>query len=344
MNSYQRTMTALEVKQPDRVPILEWQISSHVIEALEPGSSELEFMARNLDAVSTWEDTREKDGGSGVIIDEWGAKRKYLGQRYPIPFEFPIKSEEDLKNFKLPDPQAPWRFERLKEAVKNYKGEKAIIFCLETVFTYAWVLVGMEELLISFRTNPDFTRKLLQINAEYHLKLAESAIELGADAIMCGDDLAYKTGLMMSRGDFRKFLLPHYQRMIDLVHSKGIPFIKHSDGNIWEILDLFVDAGIDAINPLEPVAGMDIGEVKQKYGDRVCLIGNIDCGDLLCRKSPPEVEEVVKKTIEKAAPGGGYIISSSNAIQRAAKPENYRVMIETTKKYGRYPLNILQKS
>ena len=339
MNSYQRVMTALKVKQPDRVPILEWQISQNVIEVLEPGSGELEFMGRNLDVVSTWEDTRERDCGDEAIIDEWGAKRKYLGQRYPIPFEFPIKSEVDLSNFTVPDPQAPWRFDRLKKAVKNYKGKKAIIFCLETVFTYAWVLVGLEELLVSFRINPDFARKLLQINADYHLKLAESAIELGADVITCGDDLAYKTGLMMSRQDFQEFLLPHYQRMIDLVHSKGAPFIKHSDGNIWEILDLFVDAGIDAINPLEPVAGMDIAEAKEKYGDRLCLIGNIDCGSLLCRKSPEEVEKVVKETIRKAAPGGGYILSSSNAIQKAVKPENYRVMIEATRKYGKYPLN-----
>ncbi len=340
MNSYERVMIALEAKQPDRVPILEWQISFNVIEALKPGATEMEFMAEELDAVSTWEDIKEKRCGDDVIIDEWGAKRKYLGQRYPIPFEFPIKSEKELKTYKPPNPNAPWRFNRLKEAIKNYKGKKAIIFCLETVFTYAWVLVGFEKLLISFRTNPDFARKLLKISADYHLKLAESAIKLGTDAIMCGDDLAYKTGLMMSKKDFKEFLLPYYKEMIDLAHSKGVPFIKHSDGNIWEILPLFVEAGIDAINPLEPVAGMDIGEVKQKYGDKICLIGNIDCGDLLCRKTPEEVERVVKETIKKAAPGGGYIVSSSNAIQRAVRPENYRAMIDATRKWGKYPLKI----
>ena len=274
------------------------------------------------------------------MVDEWGARRKYLGQRYPIPFEFPISSEKDLRCFKCPDPKASWRFELLKEMVKNYKFKKAIIFCLETVFTYGWVLVGMENLLTFFRTDPEFARKLLDINAEYHLRVAESAIELGADAILCGDDLAYKTGLMMSRKDFQEFLLPYYKRIIELAHSKKVPFIKHCDGNIWEILDLFVEAGIDAINPLEPVAGMDIGKVKQKYGDRICLIGNIDCGDLLCRKTPKEVEKVVKETIRIAAPAGGYILSSSNAIQAAVKPENYQAMILATKKYGKYPLSV----
>jgi len=338
MNSYERVMAALAVKQPDSVPILEWQISFNVIQALEPGSTEQEFMAHNLDVVSTWEDMQEKDCGDGAVIDEWGIKRKYLGQRYPIPFEFPIKSEKDLKDFHLPNPLVSRRLDKLRHAVKNYKYKKAIIFCQETVFTYAWFLVGLEKFFISLRVNPDFAKKLLQISADYHLKLVKSAIEAGADAIMCGDDLAYKTGVMMSPQDFERFLLPYYKKMIDQVHDKEAYFIKHTDGRIWQILDSFVEAGIDAINPLEPVAGMDIGEAKQKYGDKICLIGNIDCGDLLCRKSPREVEEVVKKTIKKAAPGGGYILSSSNAIQPVVKPENYRAMIQATRKYGKYPV------
>ena len=80
---------------------------------------------------------------------------------------------------------------------------------------------------------------------------------------------------------------------------------------------------------------MNIGEVKKKYGDSVCLIGNIDCGDLLSRKSPHEVQEAVQRTIKEAAPGGGYIISSSNAIHASVKPENYKAMIDAVKLYGK---------
>jgi len=339
VNSYERVICALRIEQPDRVPIVEWMIHPNVISALEPGITEQEFMAKHLDAISTWQIMQEKDCGDGVVIDEWGVKRKYLGQRYGIPFEFPIKNEEDLKNYKSPDPHKSYRLDLLKEVVEKYKGEKAIVFCLETVFTYAWALVGLEELLISFKTNPSFTKKLLDISFNYHLELAKEAIEAGADAVMCGDDLAYKTGLMMSKEDFEKLLLPYYKRMIDEVHERGAYFIKHTDGKIWGILDLFLEVGIDAINPLEPVAGMNIGEVKRKYGDRVCLIGNIDCGDLLSRKSPQEVKKVVRQTIKEAAPGGGYIISSSNAIHASVRPENYKAMIEATKRYGKYPIS-----
>jgi uroporphyrinogen decarboxylase len=83
---------------------------------------------------------------------------------------------------------------------------------------------------------------------------------------------------------------------------------------------------------------MDIGKVKQRYGNRVCLIGNIDCSHILSEASEKEVEAAVRECILKASPGGGHIISSSNSIHSSVKPQNYRAMIEATRKYGKYPI------
>jgi uroporphyrinogen decarboxylase len=83
---------------------------------------------------------------------------------------------------------------------------------------------------------------------------------------------------------------------------------------------------------------MDIGVVKREYGDRVCLIGNIDCGHLLPHGTAEEVEAAVKECIAQAAIGGGFILSSSNSIHSSVNPENYRAMIEATRKFGSYPL------
>ncbi|MFO8082137.1 MAG: uroporphyrinogen decarboxylase family protein, partial [Armatimonadota bacterium] len=108
---------------------------------------------------------------------------------------------------------------------------------------------------------------------------------------------------------------------------------------VWPILESMVDAGIDAIDPLEPIAHMDIGEVKEAYGDRIALCGNVDCGELLSRGTPEQVVAAVKETIAKASPGGGHILASSNSIHPAVKPENYRAMIDTAKEFGQYPLD-----
>jgi uroporphyrinogen decarboxylase len=174
---------------------------------------------------------------------------------------------------------------------------------------------------------------------DYKIRLMRRAIREGADAVVSGDDYANQHGTVMSPQHFRQFVLPYLKRSIDAAHDEGVPFIKHTDGNIWAILDDLVQAGIDALDPIEPAAGMDIGEVKAKYGDRIAVIGNVDCSFVLTRGTVEEVEEAVKETIAKASPGGGHILASSNSIHPAVKPENYKAMVEAARKFGRYPID-----
>ena len=184
----------------------------------------------------------------------------------------------------------------------------------------------------------DLSDELLGMVIDYKTRLIERACDLGADIIVTGDDYCNRTGPMMSVAHFERFVLPYLKATVDVSHRKGVPHIKHTDGNIWPIFDLMVGAGIDAIDPLEPVAGMDIGEVKERYGDRLCLMGNIDCGDLLSRGTPEQVASAVKTTIARAAKGGGYVLASSNSIHPAVKPENYATMVMAGRHYGLYPL------
>jgi uroporphyrinogen decarboxylase len=127
--------------------------------------------------------------------------------------------------------------------------------------------------------------------------------------------------------------------MVDVIHEEGAKVIKHSDGNLWLILDSIVGTGIDGINPIEPIAGMDIAEVKQKYGKRACLVGNIDVSHLLPHGTESEVEAAVKECIRKASYGGGHIICSSNSIHSSVNPRNYLAMINAARRFGVYPLN-----
>jgi uroporphyrinogen decarboxylase len=102
------------------------------------------------------------------------------------------------------------------------------------------------------------------------------------------------------------------------------------------IIDMIIDTGIDGLNPIEPAAGMDIGLLKQRYGKRIALIGNIDCGHLLCQAPVDEVRRVTRETIQVAKPGGGFCLSSSNSIHSSVKPENFMAMIETWRECRAY--------
>jgi uroporphyrinogen decarboxylase len=344
MNSAERIFTALRGKTPDRVPILEWFVHPSVCQALVPGGSWSDFVEKmGLDAISAlflYEGTfKEESIGPKKLINEWGVTLGVTDE-HKAPIDGPIKTLEDAKRYVAPNPQAPFRFGNLPAYVERFKGKKAVIWCQRAEFMWAADLMRIDNLLMSFLENKPLAHAVLEITTEFAIALARRAVKAGADIIMLGDDYAYNSGPMMSPKVFKEFIQPRLARVVRAVKEEGAFCIKHSDGNLWPILDMIVETGVDAINPLEPVAGMDIAEVKKKYGARVCLVGNIDCGNLLSNGTRADVIRTVKETLLQAAPGGGYIMSSSNTIHSSVNPENYRAMIDANHEFGQYPLQI----
>ena len=341
MNSYERVMTALAVGEPDRVPLLEILIDPKVIRALCPQAkdqNEFEDLM-DFDAVSCMVNFRRvSEWPDGTYLDEWGVRYKPNPEVMAHPIEGPIRLPEDLRNYQPPDPDAAWRLGKLPELVHRFKGKKAVVFHQRAAFMWSVYLNGMENLLVNFLTEPDFAHQLMDKVLTANIKVARNALRAGADIIVLGDDYAGNNSPLFSPAVFKEFILPRLQKMVDVIHEEGGKVIKHSDGNLWLILDMIVNTGIDGLNPIEPIAGMDIGSVKEKYGKRLCLVGNIDCGHLLPHGSSAEVEEAVRECIRKASPGGGHIISSSNSIHASVNPENYLAMIKAVRKYGAYPI------
>jgi uroporphyrinogen decarboxylase len=145
--------------------------------------------------------------------------------------------------------------------------------------------------------------------------------------------LASEENTLMSPVHYREFIKPYQSEIVDFAHQLGLKIIKHSDGNMWSILDDHIEIGFDGYHPIQPDC-MDISEVKKHVSGQLCLIGNIDCRELLCHGTEEEVDEVVKKTIKIAAPGGGYMIMSSNSIHPGVDPKNYLAMVKAAHKYG----------
>jgi uroporphyrinogen decarboxylase len=341
MNGYERIMTAMALEQPDRVPIAEFLIDPKVYRALLPAATfQSDFEEHfDFDAVgcgAKFAVTRKNTDGS--YYDEWDVLYKPSSELVDHPVKGPITSLEDIDRYTPPDPDAPQRLGRLPELVKKFKGKRAIVFHQRAAFMWSAYLAGIENLLADFLVEPEFAHKLLDVALEANIKLARNALRAGADIITLGDDYANNTGPLFSPAIFKEFILPRLAKIVGIIHEEKGKVIKHTDGNIWQIIDPIVATGIDGLNPIEPLAGMDIGEVKAKHGDQVCLLGNIDCGHLLPFGSPEEVEAAVKECIAKASAGGGHVLMSSNSIHSSVNPQNYLAMIQAARKYGRYPM------
>jgi uroporphyrinogen decarboxylase len=250
--------------------------------------------------------------------------------------EGPIKRPEDLKNYTPPDPEAPDVLGNIPEVVARYKGKKAITALGRDAFFNPAFLRGMEQFLVDMIENPDLVHELIEVTLSHDIRAMQRVIQAGVDVIIFGDDYADKNSPLMSPRHFKEFILPGLKRCVDAAHAAGAYVIKHTDGNIMPILDMIVETGIDGLNPIEPPAGMDIGLIKQRYGKRIALIGNIDCGYLLSQAPVAEVRKVTRETMKIAMPGGGYCLSSSNSIHSSVKPENFLAMIETWRECREY--------
>ena len=338
MTSEERVLCVLQRQQPDRVPHFEWLVDHRVREALCPGSKDHNDFAVQIgqDAVIVDPIFKKERVGTNRWLSEWGYISQDTAEEHGIEVESPIKTMADFEQYTPPDPHEPWRFAAVESAVQQYKGHKALIVHLNDVFSLPRYLMGMQDLLMAIVLEPELVKALVEMSVKVNLELAKEVAARGAKIVYTGDDYAYNKGPLMSPRHFREFFYPGLCRVMGGYKALGLYVIKHTDGNLWPILDMIIDSGIDCLDPIDPQAGMDLAEVKAKYGQRVALKGNVDCAQLMTFGTPPEVIAATKEVLRKGMPNGGFILSSSNSIHSAVKPENYLAMLQAWQEYGRY--------
>ena len=341
LTSVQRVMRVLRNEEPDRIPHFEWIIDHKVREAIIPDCSMEEFTVRmGLDAILTGPDFRKQQIGENRYRNEWGVVSEYSSEEHSMPIGAPLETLEDLQHYTPPDPHAPGRYASLDRLVTKYKGKLAVGVHLNDVFSIPRYLIGYEGLLIALAADKGLVRELVELSVEVNLEMAREVARRGADFVFTGDDYASTTGPLMSPATFRELFAGPLKTVVSEFKRQGLAVIKHTDGNIMPLLDMVLDSGIDCLDPIDPVAGMDIERIKRDYGGRIAIKGNVDCAHTLTFGSEADTVRETKEVIRKAAHGGGLILSSSNSIHSSVKPGNYLAMWNAIRMYGRYPISL----
>jgi uroporphyrinogen decarboxylase len=341
MNSVERVHTALRLGVPDRVPVLELSFNERVAKAISPDCQDVADCMDGLDldgvgCTACFNTVGHNPDGS--YVDEWGVTYFPTVEAAAHPVRGPIVTLDDARAWTPPDPDAPWRLGKLPELVSRYKGKRAIMFHHRAAFMWSAGLMGLDNILMNFIAEPELVELVMDKVLRCSMQIARRAIRAGAEIVGLGDDYAGNNGPMMSPRLFRQFILPRLKQMIDVIHEEGAFCIKHTDGNIYPLLDMIVSAKPDGLNPIEPVASMQLKRVKELVGDKVCILGNIDCAHLLPEGTPEEVRAAVRQAIADAAPGGGYILTSSNSIHSGCAPQNVIAMVRAGHEFGQYPI------
>ncbi|MBL7115937.1 MAG: hypothetical protein ISS35_09240 [Kiritimatiellae bacterium] len=341
MTSAERVMTVLSGGQPDRIPHFEWIIDQKVRQAILPGCTTEEFTVRmGLDAMLTAPDFTKEQVGPNRFRNEWGIVVEKGEEQHSAVVEAVIKTMDDFKNYTPPDPNAPYRFDSLKKMVARYKGEYAIGVHLNDVLSIPRNLMGFQELMMAFCMEPELIRSLVEMSVDLNIELAREAARYGADFVFTGDDYSSGQAPFMSPDTFRDLMYPGLKRVFKGFRDQGLPIIKHTDGNVMPLLDMILDAGIDCLDPIDPLGNMDMAAMKRDYGDQIALKGNVNCATTLVDGSIADVVNETLDVIRAGAEGGGLILSSSNSIHSSVNPANYLAMIHAIKAYGKYPIKL----
>jgi uroporphyrinogen decarboxylase len=207
------------------------------------------------------------------------------------------------------------------------------------IFENAWQPIGFVNFTRYVYEKPQFVKRVIDFHTEFYLRYLEGVMESGVEVVLGGDDLGQKTGPMMRPEQIEKLFGESYRRVSEFVHKRNAKLIWHSCGNIYQLLDRFIEWGFDGIITMEPTAGMELGKVREQVGHKLVLVGNIDVSYLLVRGTQEEVDDAVKRAIRDAAKGGGYILSSSHSHPHV-DATRLKWMVEAAHRYGRYPIAV----
>ncbi len=239
--------------------------------------------------------------------------------------------------FKLPSPKDADFVDNARKFIAH-KDEYCACACIRLGIGATLLSMGLEAFSYAMVDDPQLIADIHDGYADWTAEVVPILEDVGFDVIWAFDDVAFNSGPVFRPTFYKEYILPK-EKEIAATFTK--PLITHSDGNMTPLLDAWLELGQQAIHPIQPDV-MDINMVKQKYGDRVAIVGNIFMSDLVY-KEPTEIEMQVRDRIEKIGAGGGYIISSSNSLTDDMKPENIIAMRDAIRKYGRKPTHTIRR-
>jgi uroporphyrinogen decarboxylase len=321
----ERVFATLEHRQTDRVPRFEiW------IDALLPelGQSDQTDAYVNLGQDCVMLPSQSPPGSNAWRdgVDEFGRNWRsgvYVGGA--------VDTAGDLSRFTPPLHTARDYFDQLHaHAIRQRHPDHCLIYGTHVgPLTAGYLGMGFERFFARLVDDPAFVHQLLEVRTDWCIALYREAIRLGAEVLVLGDDAAHRDGPMISPAMWREFILPRHRH---IVQALGVPVIWHSDGNIEPLMPFAIEAGFAGVHGLEPAAGVDLARVKQQFGHRLTLLGNIDVR-VLCSDDLEAVRNEVRRCMAQGAPGGGFMIATCNSIFKGMHPpavsEMFRYQAET---------------
>jgi uroporphyrinogen decarboxylase len=314
-------IAALQHREP-ATAVPAWEIEFH---AWDAASDKHMVLGREFEALTAAEQEKAMYANAGIMI---GVGAEMHWSAITSPGAYWEQSPGKLAYYCLPGEARYRQFAILREMappdlmlIANTGG----ILCAN----YS------EEFCERMFEEPEMIDSMAEETCAYGVELAKRFRDLGADAVLSASDIADNSGPFFNPQQMERWIYPYLTRWAEALRQTGLFSILHSDGNLAQYVDGLASCGIDALQAIDPVAGMDIVRTKAQAAGRLCLCGNVDCGMLLLG-APGQVFDATRDLLLACKPGGNFALGASNAVQPEVPIANYRAMVEAWKKFGTY--------
>ncbi|RPJ37341.1 MAG: hypothetical protein EHM21_18160 [Chloroflexi bacterium] len=255
---------------------------------------------------------------------------KYSDITADLTLVYDPTSRFTLNHFPLdfdPEPPDPSCFEVVDAVVAEFGAERYLLG--PAGGEAGFVLLGsMERGLLAYADQPELVQRAIQYETRLGNRNDAWYLRPGTDGVLWGTDFASNQGPFVSPGMFRRWCLPSIRERVANVKASGRTVFKHACGNNWKLLDMFIEAGYEVYQSIQASAGMDLGEVKAQYGDRLALWGGVRVENLVSG-TPEDVRRDAEAALRVGPPGGGFIFGDTHSIAVGTRYDNFMAMLDT---------------
>jgi len=346
MNSRERVLTAFALREPDRVPC--WCGASEEFWAKAKRELGLDDEALRVWLGDDFRRILARYAGPEVelkagetTVTPFGVRRTGLGWGQPTSHPLKDASLKGIHEFPWPDPN--WMdVSRIRGEAEAYGGKYAILGGDWSPYWHDLIdLLGMENMYLKMYDAPELVDAILEHVVDYYAAVSRNIFDAAAEAIdifFIGNDFGSQRGPLLSGEMFRRFLLPHLERLIRLGHDYGLLVQLHCCGGFAELIPAMIEVELDAVHTIQPsCAGMDLRKLKTDFGSKIVFNGAIDSHHVLINGTPDFVRQNTREVLDIMKPGGGYVAGASHdTILEETPVENVVAMFDTVRRYGRY--------
>ncbi len=350
MTSRERVLTAFAHEEPDRVPAWCGASPEFIAKAkahLGVSSTEdlwIRFGDDFRRVIASYAGPAHRHPSLG--LPEGAACRTVFGVEHRgvgcgIPINPPLAGAtlKQVRDYEWPDPG--WiDVSQVRAQALRWNRQYAILGGDWSPFWHdANELLGMEKLMCLMHDAPEIVGAVLEHAMDYYLRVNERILAAAADVMdvfFIGNDFGSQAGPLISPAMFSRFIVPHLWRLTDLAHDHGLKVMMHCCGSFVALMPLMIEAGIDALQALQPATpDMAPANLKARFGRRLVFNGCIDSHHLLIEGTPEMVREKTREVIEIMKPGGGYVVSASHDYILEETPvDNVLAMFDAAREFG----------